>query len=406
MTIETFELGGRTIQVDDRALAPYRARVTSGTGPVRTAFAAAHLVFHDTYAAVRHSLDAPGAATVIAEHIDWAATIALRRGIASHGFGIAEAMDTAQRFEVGWGVAQRLIEETGRLGLPHGFVAGAGVDHLAVVRSKRDLVDGVVHQVHVVQQHGGLPIILPLLWLTAHAATADEYVEVYRAIVGQCRGPLFVHWLGEMFHPRLRGYFPGDSFERVMDLDPSVVRGCKLSLLDAAHERRTRARLLPRGQVVLTGDDFNFAALIAGEGPPGVVERWSELDGQPLALGPFSHALLGILDAVAAPAGVALSLLAAGDRDGYDELMAPCEALGRHLFEAPTQHYKAGIAFLAWLDGAQANPMLANHVELNRSCEHYMHAVELAAAARVFMNARSVAQRTREFFSQHETPRR
>jgi len=108
----------------------------------------------------------------------------------------------------------------------------------------------------------------------------------------------------------------------VLDLDPSVVRGCKLSLLDAAHELRTRARLLPRGQVVLTGDDFNFAALIAGDGPPGAVERWSELDGHPLALGPFSHALLGILDAVAAPAGVALALLAAGDRAGYDELMA------------------------------------------------------------------------------------
>jgi len=102
-------------------------------------------------------------------------------------------MDTAQRFEVGWDVAQRLIEETGRLGLPRGFVAGAGVDHLAAVRSKRDLVDGVVHQVQVIQANGGLPIILPMLWLTAHGATADEYVEVYGAIVRQCRGPLFVH---------------------------------------------------------------------------------------------------------------------------------------------------------------------------------------------------------------------
>lgn len=397
MTSETIELGGNTIEVDDRALAAFRARVPAGTRPVRTAFAAAHVVFHETYARVRHSLDAPGEPAAIAEHVDWEATIALRTRIASHGFGIAEAMDTAQRFDVGWGVAQRLIEETGRLGLPHGFIAGAGVDHLSGVRSKRDLVDGVVHQVHVIQQHGGLPIILPMLWLTAHGATADEYVEVYGAIVAQCRGPLFVHWLGEMFHPRLRGYFPGDSFERVMDLDPDVVRGCKLSLLDAAHERLTRARLLPRGQVVFTGDDFNFAALIAGEGPPADVERWSELAGRPLALGPFSHALLGILDAVAAPAGVALSLLAAGDRAGYDELMAPCEALGRHLFEAPTQHYKAGIAFLAWLDGAQPNPMLANHAERARSREHYVRAIELATAARVFTDARSVAQRTHEF---------
>jgi hypothetical protein len=395
MSRENLELDGRTLQIDDLALAPFRARVPGGTRPVRTAFAAAHIVFRDTYATVAHSLDSPGSPTAIAEHVDWETTIGLRKRIAAHGFGIAEAMDTAQRFEVGWGVAQRLIEETGRLRLPHGFVAGAGVDHLAAVRSKRDLVDGVVHQVQVIQHNGGLPIVLPMLWLPARGATADEYVEVYEAIVRQCRGPLFVHWLGEVFHPRLRGYFPGDSFERVMDLDPSVVRGCKLSLLDADHERRTRARLLPRGQLVLTGDDFNFAALIAGEGPHAPVERWSELDGRSLALGPFSHALLGILDAVAAPAGVALALLAAGDRAGYDELMAPCEALGRHLFQAPTQHYKAGLAFLAWLDGAQPNAMLANHVERARSREHYARALELAAAARVFTDAACVAERAR-----------
>ena len=193
MTKENIELDGHTIEVDDCALAPFRARVPAGTRPVRTAFAAAHVVFHATYAAVPHSLDAPGTPDAIAEHVDWKATIALRRRIAAHGFGIAEAMDTAQRFEVGWDVAQRLIEETGRLGLPRGFVAGAGVDHLAAVRSKRDLVDGVVHQVQVIQANGGLPIILPMLWLTAHGATADEYVEVYGAIVRQCRGPLFVH---------------------------------------------------------------------------------------------------------------------------------------------------------------------------------------------------------------------
>ncbi|MEZ6014817.1 MAG: DUF993 family protein [Planctomycetota bacterium] len=396
MTRATAPLGATSVVIDGDALATFRARVAPNTKPVRVAFAAAHVAFHGSYAAVEHSSAHPGTAAEIAEHVDWETTLHLRQRIAAHGFGIAEAMDTAQRFDVGWQVAARLIEETGRLKLPGGFVAGAGVDHLAVVRDRRDLVDGVVHQVEFIQAAGGIPIILPMPWLTAHSASADDYVEVYGAIIRQCRAPLLVHWLGEMFHPGLRGYFPGDSFERVMDLDPNIVRGCKLSLLDAAHERATRARLLPRGQVVMTGDDFNFAELIAGAGPP---TGWSELQGQPLALGPFSHALLGVFDAVAAPAGVALSLLAAGDRNGYDTLMAPCEALGRHLFEAPTQHYKAGVAFLAWLDGAQPNPMLANHAERARSKDHYRRALELAAAARVFSDAATVAERAAAFFA-------
>jgi len=395
MTERALQVDGREILVDDAALAPFRARVPRGVRPIRTAYAAAHLVFKDDYARVPHTARRPGTSSELAEHVDWPATLEVRRRIASHGFGIAEAMDTAQRFDVGWPVALRLIEETGRLGLPRGFVAGAGVDHLATVRSKRDLVEGVLHQIEVIQAAGGLPIILPMPWLTAQGADADEYVEVYAAIVHQCRGPLLVHWLGEMFHPGMRGYFPSDSFARIMALDPSIVRGCKLSLLDAEFERHTRATLTGRGQVMLTGDDFHFAELIAGDGAP---TAWSELGGSPLALGPFSHALLGVLDAVAAPAGVALALLAAGDRAGYDTLMGPCEALGQHLFETPTQHYKAGIAFLSWLDGGQPNPMLANHAEVERDRAHYARAVALAAAARVFTDANRVAERAAAYF--------
>jgi len=392
-------LAGLGVTVDDGALAPFRAQFAAVTQPVRTAFAAAHVVLVDDYANADHSPERPAEPGALAPYIDWDATLALRQRIHAHGFGIAEAMDTAQRFEIGWDIAKRLIAATGRLGLARGFVAGAGVDHLRAVRSLHDLVDGVLYQVEVIQAAGGLPIVLPMLELARRGASADDYVEVYGAIVRQSRGPLLVHWLGAAFHAGLAGYFPGDSFERVMDLDPTIVRGCKLSLLDAEHERRTRARLAPRGQVVLTGDDFHFAELIAGEAGAEVTE-WSTLADRPLALGPFSHALLGVLDAVAAPAGVALAALAAGDRASYDTLMRPCEALGQHLFAAPTQHYKAGIAFLAWLDGHQSNPFLVNHAERCRDRAHYLRAAALAAEARVFSDANRVAERLQRFLAQ------
>ena len=390
------ELGLELDEIDDAQLEAFRAALSPGTQPVRTAFAAALIVMLDDYGAVAHTPLDPGAPAELSAYIDWRATIALRRRIHDHGFGIAEAMDTAQRFEIGWEIARRLIEETGRLELANGFVAGAGVDHLRTVRSLHDLVDGVLYQIEVIQAAGGIPIVLPLLELARRGASPSEYVAVYSAIVKQCTGPLLIHWLGAAFHPGLAGYFPGDSFEQVMDLDPNVVRGCKLSLLDREHERRTRARIAPRGQVVLTGDDFHFAELIAGESGAEVTS-WSNLQGRPLALGAFSHALLGVFDAVAAPAGVALAALAAGDRESYAALMEPCEALGQHLFAAPTQHYKAGIAFLAWLDGHQSNPYLVNHAERSRDRAHYLRAAMLAAEARVFTDATEVAERLRRF---------
>ena len=63
-------------------LAPGKAPLTS-----RTVFSAAHVVA-DPYADI--SPDAPAA-------VDWDATLAFRRHLWSHGLGVAEAMDTAQR---------------------------------------------------------------------------------------------------------------------------------------------------------------------------------------------------------------------------------------------------------------------------------------------------------------------
>ena len=79
--------------------------------------------------------------------------------------------------------------------------------------------------------------------------------------------------------------------------------------------------------------------------------RTTSLAGRELPLGDFSHALLGVLDSVAAPASLGLRALALGDLDRFRAIMEPCEAFGRWVFGPPTEHYKTGLAFVAWLAG-------------------------------------------------------
>lgn len=396
----TIQLAGREFEIDDAQLDHERgelARLPPAT-PTRLVFAAAHLVMRDEYAEVAHTPEQPGASAELAEHVDWPRTFELRRRLDGLGFGIAEAMDTAQRFSVGWSVASRLIEGCGEQRLANGFVAGASSDSIAPTTHLDALVAAIVEQARFIQRCGGWPMLLPISALAQLGADEDLYVATYRRILEQLDGPVFVHWLGEMFAPALRGYFPGRSFERVMELDPAKVRGAKLSLLDDALELRLRRALLERDQLLLTGDDFHFAGLIGGGDPSagGVappVERDTDVGGRRVSLGDFSHALLGAFDGVAAPAGVALQWLARGELDRYTRLMAPCEALARVVFEPPTQRYKCGLAFLAWLNGLQPNFQLANHEERLRDVEHYARVAELAARAGAIENAEIAAAR-------------
>ena len=399
----TVDAPGGPLTIDDGQLDGHRARLESlgNAAPSRRAYAAVHVVMRTDYAQLDHRLDRPGTPEAIAESIDWRGTMEFRRRLDARGFGIAEAMDTAQRFFLGWPSAERLIRECGALDLEHGFIAGAGVDHLATVGSTTQLVDGVVEQAHLIQECGGSVILLPLAYLTETGADRDRYVDVYRAIIDQLDGPILLHWLGEMFAPNLAGYFPGDSFETILDYDPEKVRGCKLSLLDDALELRVRRRISEREQVVFTGDDFNFARLILG-GDPGAptqttpaITGTTDFGGAPLPTGDFSHALLGILDGIAEPAGLALKLLAHGEVEGYLDIMRPCEELGRLVFEEPTSHYKAGLAFISWLNGWQDNTMLVNREDLARSAEHFWLVARSAALAGALIDAETAADRLR-----------
>ncbi len=409
-----------SVCLDDEVLAPYRAAFPEGEAPApaRLCYAAAHIMLLPGYAQCGYSLDhdpahdtarhlardsaEKGQPVEIAPYIDWPATMAFRKHLDGLGFGIAEAMDTAQRFDIGWLNASELIRRTGALGLAHGFVAGAGVDHLDAIQGEQDLVEGVVWQARFIQEQGGIPILLPLPWLSQNQASEESYVSVYSAIIDALEGPLFVHWLGAMFLASLEGYFPGRSFARIMAHDPGKVRGAKLSLLDQDLELTLRRQLLAQDQILLTGDDFHFADLIQGESDAantsssiatqGRARRMTQIGNLQVPLGDFSHALLGILDAIAEPASLALRFLALGDEVRYRALMQPCETLSRHLFCAPTQHYKAGLAFLAFLNGHQSNPMLVHHEERARSPEHYLQAARLASSAGIIDDATLASQ--------------
>lgn len=79
----------------------------------RTAFAAAHVVM-DPLAECDPWLDAP---------IDWDRTLAFREHLWSHGFGVAEAMDTAQRgMGLDWPTSLELIQRSVELAKPGGHM--------------------------------------------------------------------------------------------------------------------------------------------------------------------------------------------------------------------------------------------------------------------------------------------
>ena len=291
----------------DGTLAPYtpRAAVTWPAPTAvprwnRVAFAAAHVV-----ADPRAAID-PWLQTAV----DWDATLAFRRHLWSHGFGVAEAMDTAQRgMGLDWPTSLELIERSvsEAQGIPGAVVfSGAGTDHLPprTTVSLDEIVAAYEAQCEAIEAAGGRIILMASRALAAYARSPDDYAWVYGRVLSQVRAPVILHWLGEMFDPALAGYWVGagglasdpdharatDVCAAVIGANAVKVDGVKVSLLDQAKEVALRSRL-PEGVRMYTGDDFNFAALIGGD-----------------ATG-HSDALLGIFDAIAPAASAALTAL-------------------------------------------------------------------------------------------------
>ena len=358
----------------------------------RVAFAAAHVV-SDPLANVD-----PWLATAI----DWDATLAYRRYLWEQGFGVAEAMDTAQRgMGLDWPMSLELIGRSvaEARAFPGALVfSGAGTDQLAP--DPAGALDGVVaayrSQCEAIERLGGRIILMASRALAACARSSDDYVDVYARVLAGVSQPVILHWLGEMFDPALAGYWVGATergndphHARAMDVCANVIAanaakidGIKISLLDADKEIALRARL-PTGVRMYTGDDFNFAALIGGD-----------------ARG-HSDALLGIFDAIAPAASAALTALANGDRARFDAILAPTVPLSRHVFASPTRFYKTGIVFVAWLNGHQSHFTMVGGQQSARSLAHLAELFRLADAADLLRDPDLAVTRMRTLLAIH-----
>jgi uncharacterized protein DUF993 len=324
--------------------------------------------------------------------IDWESTLLFRDHLWSHGFAVAEAMDTAQRgMGLPWPQARELIRATAARAAQRGaaVAAGAGTDQLPPGGHELPaIVAAYEEQVEAVQATGAQVILMASRALAARARPAREYLEVYGHLLRHASEPVILHWLGEDFDPALRGYWgsrdPAGAADTVVELIERAdgkVSGIKLSVLDAAFEVSLRKRL-PAGTRMYTGDDFGYADLIAG-GPDG-----------------HSDALLGTFAAITAPAAAALQALDAGDLAGYWKTMGATVPLSRTLFERPTFCYKAGIAFVAWLNGLQPEFAMLDGFQAKRPPRHLLRVTELAAAAGALLHPSLAAERIGRYLSE------
>ncbi|MGW2399384.1 dihydrodipicolinate synthase family protein [Kitasatospora sp. NPDC001664] len=353
----------------------------AGPAPVgRTVFAAAHVVADP----LGHN--APGAPAAV----DWESTLAFRHHLWSLGLGVADAMDTAQRgMGLDWAATAELIRRSGAEARAVGgrLACGVGTDQLTAPAALDEVRAAYAQQLEVVEDAGAQPILMASRALAATARGPQDYLDVYGELIEQAGRPVILHWLGEMFDPALAGYWGSADLDAATDTVLSLIRehadridGIKVSLLDAGREVALR-RALPDGVRLYTGDDFHYPELIRGD-----------------ELG-HSDALLGVFDPIAAVAAAALRALDAGDLAAYDALFAPTLPLARHLFAAPTFHYKTGIVFLAWLAGHQSHFTMVAGAQSGRSVPHLIELFRLADRAGVLPDPDLAAQRMSSFLA-------
>jgi hypothetical protein len=380
-----------TLPRPDRSLERYRLGPprsfpsAQGRPLSRVALAAAHVV-----------------ADPLADHdpwltpaLDWEATLAYRDRLLDLGLGVAEAMDTAQRgMGLDWPTSLELIKRSVALtrGRPGAVLfSGAGTDHLPPDPGLTldQVIAAYEIQIAAIEAVGGRIILMASRALAACARGPDDYARVYGRLLAQVREPVILHWLGEMFDPALAGYWGHADHAAAMDVVAALIAGhaakvdgIKISLLDAGKEIALRRRL-PAGVRMYTGDDFNYAELIAGDG-----ERHSD-------------ALLGIFDAIAPAAAGALARLAEGDAAGFHAILAPTVPLSRHVFAPPTRFYKTGIVLLAWLSGHQDHFVMVGGQQSARSLLHLAELVRLADRAGLLRDPELAAARMGRLLALH-----
>jgi hypothetical protein len=380
----TIRLPAKDGRVEDYATKPPRKLPKAAKPFNRVAYAAAHVV-----------------ADPLADNdpwltpaVDWETTLKFRSYLFSLGLAVAEAMDTAQRgMGLDWPTSLELIQRSVALAKAEGgtVASGAGTDHLAPSPSLTlaDVIAAYEEQCAAVEKAGGRIILMASRALAACANSPDDYAKVYDRILSQVKEPVLIHWLGEMFDPALEGYWGdrdhGQAMETclgILEANAPKVDGIKISLLDKDKEIAMRRRL-PKGVRMYTGDDFNYAELIAGDA-----------EGH-------SDALLGIFDAIAPAASAALGELARGAEASFHDILAPTVPLSRHIFKAPTRFYKTGVVFMAYLNGLQEHFVMVGGQQSARSMLHLAELFRLADAAGLLADPDEACARMRRVLAVH-----
>lgn len=371
-SIETYTLSGTPIALEKRRAYDFN----------RVAYAAAHVVA-DPFADNDPWLTPA---------IDWEATLRFRHRLWDLGLGVAEAMDTAQRgMGLVWPQAQELISRSLKEAAARKdalIACGVGTDHLTGTHYSLDqIVDAYLEQLDFVQGEGGRVILMASRALAANATSSDDYLETYARVLAHANDKVIIHWLGEMFDPALEGYWGASDHMAAMDTcldmlaaNADKIDGIKISLLSKDKEIAMRRRL-PAGVRMYTGDDFNYAELIAGD------EHG------------HSDALLGIFDAIAPAASKALASLKQGDTADFFTVLEPTVALSRHIFKAPTRFYKTGVVFLAYLNGLQDHFTMIGGQESTRSTQHLAELFRLADKANVLADPDDATRRMKNLLS-------
>ena len=355
-SLEPYELTGKSILPR-----PPEVKFT------RTAFAAAHVVSNPL--GERDPWNGRPS-------IDWDNTLKFRYYLWNQGLGLAEAMDTAQRgMGVDWLTAKELIQRTLQEAKAHPLkpqvACGAGTDQFTPdeLTNEDAILAAYIEQMETIEAAGGQVIIMASRAMTKKGHDPDFYYKIYSQLITQAAKPVILHWLGDMFDPFLKGYWGHENLTEASETVLSIIKshqekidGIKISLLDQAREEVFRTQL-PEGVKLYTGDDFNYPELIAGDGEK------------------FSDALLGIFAAISPIAAQALEALAQGNLTRYHELFSPTVPLSQEIFKAPTKYYKAGIAFLAWLNGIQSHFVMPGGLQSSREIAHYAEVFRLADLA-------------------------
>ena len=346
----------------------------------RSLYAAAHVVA-DPF---RASMSAGSGA------VDWEGTLSIRRHLWSHGLGVAEAMDTAQRgMGITWPDVRTLVSNTLAESDRGSVVVGVATDQIlpGERRSLAGIAEAYIEQLEFVEERGGDAVIMASRHLAAAASTADDYADVYVQVIEAATRPVILHWLGDVFDPSLTGYWGSDLYDtaatsvlELISAQTGKVRGIKMSLLNDEWEVDFRQRL-PEAVRMYTGDDFNFPMLIQGDGAR------------------HSDALLGAFAFLAPIAAAAVRCLDRGDANSFRALLDPTVPLSRQVFAAPTQYYKTGVVWLSYLSGHQDHFVMLGGLQSGRGALDLVETYRLADAIGLFPDPDLAAGRMKAFLA-------